>query len=308
MATLRVALIAAETNEYQREQTKAARAAAQQLGIELKIVNIEDNAIEQSQQILTLLQAPVGSRPQGILFEPVGTALAQPARLAASSGVGWVVLNREADYLSSLRESFPKSPMFCVTTSHTEVGRIQGEQIRALLPKGGTVLLIQGPSSNNAAAQRYSGMESAKPASVEVRTVRGHWSEDSGYKAANGWLKLSTSQQLGVKVVAAHNDAMALGAYKAFQEDFGAGRLEAWHDVAFLGCDGLPTVGQSAVQQGILAATVVIPANTGVALEALAKSFRNGMQPLETIFTTPESYPPVTSLKPRMGHSTRGRD
>ena len=134
MRTLKLVLIVAETNEYQREQTKAAHAVAQQLGIDLKIVSIADDAIEQSQQILNLLQAPAGARPDGVLFEPVGTALAQPARLAASTGVGWVVLNREADYLSSLRLSFPKSPMFSVTTSHSEVGRIQGEQIGALDP------------------------------------------------------------------------------------------------------------------------------------------------------------------------------
>ena len=306
MGTLKLVLIVAETNEYQREQTKAAHAVAQQLGIDLKIISIADDAIEQSQQILNLLQATAGARPDGVLFEPVGTALAQPARLAASTGVGWVVLNREADYLSSLRVSFPKSPMFSVTTSHSEVGRIQGEQIGALIPKGGTVLLIQGPSSNNAAAQRYSGMELARPKSVEVRTLRGHWSEDSGYKAASAWLKLSTSQQLDVKVVAAQNDAMALGAHKAFQEDTVAKSREQWLNIAFIGCDGLPGVGQAAVQQGILAATVMIPANAGVALDALVKSLRTGIQPSETIFTTPESYPPVTTLKPKVGHlSTR---
>lgn len=298
MRKLRLALIVAETNEYQREQTKAARGAAEQLGVELEILAIEDDAIVQSQQILKLLHSPAETRSEGILFEPAGTPLAQAAQLAASLGVGWAVLNREADYIASLRKSFPKSPMFSVSTSHADVGRIQGEQIRSLLPRGGTVLLIQGPSSNLAAAQRTTGMELAKPASVEVRTIRGQWSELSGYKAASAWLKLSSSQQLGVKVVAAQNDAMALGARKAFQKMKDEGNRGSWLDVAFIGCDGLPAVGQSAVQEGLLAATVVIAPNAGMALEAMVKALRTGVQPAETISIAPTSHPPASSLRP----------
>ena len=298
MRKLRLALIVAETNEYQREQTKAAVGVARQLGVELEILAIEDDAIVQSQRILKLLQSPAETRCEGILFEPVGTPLAQAAQLAASVGVGWVVLNRGADYIAALRTSFPKTPMFSVSTSHTDVGRIQGEQIRSLLPNGGTVLLIQGPSSNLAAAQRTTGMELAKPASVEVHSIRGHWSELSGYKAANAWLKLSSSQQLGVRVVAAQNDAMALGARKAFQEMKEGGKRGSWLDVAFIGCDGLPAVGQSAVHKGLLAATVVIPPNAGTALEAMVRALRTGVQPAETMFVAPASHPPASSLKP----------
>jgi ABC-type sugar transport system substrate-binding protein len=298
MRNLRLALIVAETNEYQREQTKVARVVAQQLGVELEIVAIADNAIVQSQVILKLLQSSEEARPSGILFEPAGTPLAQAAQLAASSGIGWVVLNRQAEYLASLRQSFPKTPMFSVSTSHTDVGRIQGEQIRSLLPRGGTVLLIQGPSTNLAAVQRTTGMELAKPTSVEVRTLRGQWTELSGFKAASAWLKLSSSQQLGVKVVAAQNDAMVLGAHKAFQEFKGEGNKGSWLDVTFIGCDGLPAVGQAAVRQGLLAATVVTPPNAGQALEALVKALQTGHQPAETILTTPTSHPPAGSLKP----------
>lgn len=298
MRKFRLALVVAETNEYQHEQTKVSQALAPQLDIELEVVPIEDDAITQSQKILNLLQRRPEARPNGILFEPAGTPLAQAARLAASAGVGWVVLNREADYLTSLRQSFPKTPMFSVSTSHIEVGRIQGAQIRALLPLRGTVLLIQGPSTNLAATLRTTGMESTKPASVDVHTIRGRWSELSGYTAAKAWLALSSSPQLGVKVVAAQNDAMALGACKAFHESTAAGSRPSWLDVAFIGCDGLPEVGQAAVRQGLLAATVVIPPNAGTALEALVKALRTGVQPPEIILTTPTSHPPANSLKP----------
>jgi ribose transport system substrate-binding protein len=300
MRTLRLALIVAETNEYQRQQSKAARATAQQLGVELKVVAIQDDAIVQSQQVLQLLQAPKESRPDGILFEPVGTPLSQAARLAASSGVGWVILNRDADYLVSLRASFPKTPMFSVSTSHNEVGRIQGQQMRALLPDGGIVLLIQGPSSNPAASQRTTGLEMVKPASIELRTLRGHWSEQSGYKVVSQWLQLSTSQRLDLKVVAAQNDAMALGALKAFQEFLGSpAGSSSPRNIAFLGCDGLPDVGQAAVRQGLLAATVVTPANAGDAVDILVRALRTGIQPEESTLTNPVSYPPTDSLSPR---------
>jgi ABC-type sugar transport system substrate-binding protein len=98
----------------------------------------------QSQEVLKLLHSPAEIRPDAILFEPVGTALAQAAKIAVSKGVGWVVLNRQVDYLSELRRE-SSTPLFCVSTNHDEVGRIQGEQIVKLLPRRGGVLTSTDP-------------------------------------------------------------------------------------------------------------------------------------------------------------------
>ena len=70
-----------------------------------------------------------------------------------AAGIGWVILNREAEYIPELRR-LGTAPSFAVSSNHLEIGRIQGLQMAALLPKGGNVIYIQGPSDNPAAKQR----------------------------------------------------------------------------------------------------------------------------------------------------------
>src|SRR5207302_6309562 len=135
------------------------------------------------------------AHPDGIIFEPVGgTALPQVARAAAAAGIGWVVLNRDVEYVTELRKAY-RVPIFSITSDHEEIGRIQGRQFAALLPNGGSVLYIEGPAESTAAKQRTSGMYESKPAEVQVKVMRGNWTEASAYKAVSSWLRLSTSQQ-----------------------------------------------------------------------------------------------------------------
>jgi len=298
MKSLRFALLAVENNDFQAEQVRAARSAADRLGVHLQVIHIEHDAVRQSDEILKLLQSDSPVRPDGILFEPVGTPLAQAARVAASSGVGWVVLNRESvDYISSLRQD-PRIAIFSISANHAEVGRVQGEQIARLLPKGGCVLYIQGPSDNEASARRAVGMQAAKPANVELRVLKGLWTKESAHKAVSSWLKLSIAQQLPLGAVAAQNDAMALGAREAFQEYSTQVIADRWRKLPFIGCDGLPDSGQAAVRTGLLAATVVIPPNAGRAVEVLASALQTGAQPPQCILTEPTSFPALSSLKP----------
>ena len=42
--------------------------------------------------------------------------------------------------------------------------------------------------------------------------MKAQWTEASAYKAINAWLRLSTSQQSHIDLIAAHNDAMVMGA------------------------------------------------------------------------------------------------
>ena len=298
MKDLRFTLLVVENNDYQTEQVISAQAAANRLGIQLQIIHTEHDALVQADQVLKLVQSEPGKRPDGILFEPVGTSLAQAARVAASHGVGWVVLNRESvDYFDSLRRQY-STPIFSMTISHTEVGRIQAEQVARLLPHGGAVLYVQGPSDNEASKQRCAGMMAAKPANVELRALRGLWTEESAHHAVSQWLGLSIAKELGVGVVAAQNDAMALGARRAFQEEAIGAIRDRWLHLLFIGCDGLPSTGQAAVRRGLLTATVIIPANAGQAIEVLASSLRKSEQPPPCILTEASSYPPTSALKP----------
>ena len=55
--------------------------------------------------------------------DTVRTALQQVAKAAAAAGVGWVVLNHEADYILELRRMY-KVPVFAVSADHVEIGSL----------------------------------------------------------------------------------------------------------------------------------------------------------------------------------------
>jgi ribose transport system substrate-binding protein len=294
MANLRfVVSLTNDDNDYQVEQATAAREAARRLAVDVEIVHANNDPIEQSQQILKFVQASSASkRPDAILVEPLGTPLPQAAHAAAAAGIGWALLNREADYIRELRKTC-KAPVFTISSDHEEIGRIQGRQFGALLPHGGIVLYIQGPGE--AAAARTRGMMETKPANIQTRTLRGNWTETSAEHAVKSWLRLSTSRNERIDVVGAQDDSMAMGARKAFEESSGMER-EKWLSLSFTGCDGLPKTGQSWVRSGLLKATVVVPANTGLALELLVKAIRTGAMPPEIAFTAVTSFPSIEAL------------
>src|SRR5271167_988 len=224
-------------NDYQVEQASSAEQAAKKCNVDLQILYADNDAINQSTQILKAIQAAPEERPQGIVFEPVGgTALPQVARAAITANIGWAVLNRDANYIPDLRQ-ISKAPIFCVSSDHVEIGRIQGRQVAALLPKGGSILYIQGPSENSAAKERLLGMQEAKPANVQITILKGQWTEESAQRSVRSWLKLTTTKKATIDLVAAQDDSMAIGARKAFQELPSEMEKERWLAVPFLGCD-----------------------------------------------------------------------
>jgi ribose transport system substrate-binding protein len=288
-------------NDYQIEQAQSAEQAAKKLGVDAQIIFADNDAINQSTQILKAIQAPAETRPDAIVFEPVGgTALPQVARAAAAAKIGWAVLNRDANYVAELRQT-SAAPVFSVSSDHLEIGRIQGRQFAALLPQGGSVLYIQGPSENSAAKERTAGMQETKPANIQLTLLRGQWTEDSAQRAVRSWLMLSTSQKMAVDLIGAQDDSMAMGARKAFQELTNEADREKWLALPFTGCDGLPKTGQTWVRSGLLAATVFVPPNTGQAMEMFVQAIQHGKQPPERALTMPASIPPLDELSPRKG-------
>src|SRR5260370_27926621 len=80
---------------------------------------------------------------------------------------------------------------------------------------------------------RVAGMESTKPANVQMRTLPGKLTEPSGYDAVVNWLSLSTARTSPVKLVAAHNDNMAMGARRAFAERMTGDERERWSKLPY---------------------------------------------------------------------------
>src|SRR5262249_51245269 len=162
-------------------------------GVDLQILFAKNDTITQSTQLLRAIQSEPAMRPEGVLLEPVGgTALPQVARAACNAGIAWGVLNNVPDYLTDLRKAAPV-PVFAVGTDHAEIGRIAARQCAALLPRGGNVLYIQGPSEHVAAKQRTAAIQPLLPANIRLTSLRGNWTEEGAAKSVTSWLKLTAS-------------------------------------------------------------------------------------------------------------------
>ena len=283
-----------EDNDYQQMQAAAAEEAARRLGVNLQIMYAQNDALNQSDQLLSIIQSKSAIKPNAILLEPVGTGLEQVARAAVKAGIGWVVMNRDVDYLTELR--MHSVPVFAVSSDHEEIGRLQGKQMQNLVPNGGHVLYIEGPSSSDAAPRRTRGMLQTKPANVQLRSMKGQWTETSGHKVVTSFLQLSVSRELAVSAVVCQNDAMAMGARKAFEERTTGQERQRWLNIPYVGVDGLPQTGQAWVNSHLLAGTIVVPPNSAIALEMMVKALQTGITPQERTLTAPIPYPPLVRL------------
>ena len=283
-----------DENDYQRQQAAAAQEAAIRLGLDLQTVFAANDAIHQSQQLLDVIQARNGG-VNGILVEPASrTAFPKVAEAAVKAGIGWVVLNGEADYLHELRSS-SNVPVFAVSADNHEIGRIQGRQLSALLPAGGSVLYLQGPSLSTVTEQRAAGMRETKPENINARVLKSaNWTEEGGFNAVASWLRLSTSAREQVNLVQAQNDFLALGARRAMEESSNGKELKS--NLPFLGVDGLERTGQAWVRQGLLTATIIVPPTTSNALDALVASLERGISPAERTLVESKSFPSQQKL------------
>jgi ribose transport system substrate-binding protein len=286
-----------EENDYQLEQAASARRAAEGLPVELQILFAGNDTITQSTQILRAIQGNPTTRPDAVILEPVGTALSQVARAACAAGIGWGVLNNVPEYLSELQKG-ARAPIFSMSTDQEEIGRIQGRQFAALLPRGGTVLYIQGPSEHFAAKQRTVGMQGALPSNIRITTLRANWTAQGAARSVSSWLKLTAAGRLRVDLVSAQNDLMALAARRVFQETSDLTERDRWLSLPFTGCDGLLKTGQAWVREGLLIATVIMPPSSGEALRLMLNFLAKPDHVQQRNLLAPESFPALDQLRP----------
>jgi ABC-type sugar transport system substrate-binding protein len=289
-----VASFLTQDQEYQRLQADDARQAASREGLRIDVLFADNNAVLQIQQLYGAIHAAPEDRPCAIVAETVaGEGLERVARKAAASGIGWVLINRTVPYLEQLRAQFPQLPIASVGTDQVEVGRIQGAQLKVVAPRGSAVLYVTGPRDTSVAQERLTGLQEALGAAgLEPKVLEGRWTEASGAEAVGRWRRLDTSRGVAVAALACQNDAMAVGASRALQDQPGD-RLP--RRVAVLGCDGLPEGGRKLVDTGALTATIVTPSNGGPAVHLVARALR-GASPPASLRLAPAAYPSMDEL------------
>lgn len=137
-------------------------------------------------------------------------------------------------------------------------------------------------------------MMETKPQNVQVRVLSGQWTESSAYQATISLMRLRTSRESRIDLVCAQNDVMALGVRKALKE-----LMPDWSWIPFIGVDGMAATGQRWVSESLLAATIVVPTNSDIALEMLKQALVTRIQPQEQTWVKPKSYPEMEKLTPK---------
>jgi ribose transport system substrate-binding protein len=295
MKHLRVVVSLPNDNAYQHEQGMLAKSTAERLGLDLQVTRADDDSITQSQQLLEIIQSKPEARPNALIVEPVTrTGLRRVAEAAVAEGIAWVISNSDVDYVKQLRKS-PRIPVFTVTQGQHEIGRLQGQQLAALLPQGGSVLYIQGPSTSSVAIQRHEGIESTKPRNVQLTTLRSKWSEESAFQSVGAWLRMATSRPEKFYLVAGQTHELALGARKAFQTITDQEQQKSWLALPLLGI-GITSQVKQLVDGHVLAAVVITSTTTELALTMLVRAIESQVQPPERTFVETSSYPDLKKL------------
>src|SRR5260370_36164634 len=111
------------------------------------------------------------------------------AHAAARIGVGWVVLLRWSDYVVDLRDAFRQLPIFVVMPDQTAIGRIQAQQFKALLHRGGEDVYIRGPLGTSSAVRRFDAVhQEPKGSPITLFTPNSDWKVAGSANAMEEWL------------------------------------------------------------------------------------------------------------------------
>jgi ABC-type sugar transport system substrate-binding protein len=279
-----------ENDHYQLLQEEAALDAGRRRGLLAEVAWAP--AFDQLRVLKKRLLEP--SPVDAVVVEPASRSSTELFLRELRGRTGLVLLNA----WSPLVEEAPRSwgaglPFGTVSTDHAAIGRLQGEQLLRLA-RGGAVLCVTGPRRSSAAQERLEALRSAVGAEVELAdTEAGEWIEAAGIMAFGDWYRVYKSRNPRLAAVAAQSDELAVGVGSAIRALGDAAHRAALGSARLLGVDACPAYGRRLVDEGTLSASVVNPANTGLAIDLLQRFWAEG-RPIELrSFTRPSPYPPA---------------
>ncbi|MGH9763999.1 MAG: sugar ABC transporter substrate-binding protein, partial [Blastocatellia bacterium] len=270
--TLAICLPHDQANQYQQMIVSDARKTAEKVGFAVAPYFGDGQAIVQVRQVYDCLRSAPLRLIDAIIAMPVtDNSLNRVAIDAVRAGLGWICLHRQMACLGDLRREFPALPISTVGPDQREIGRIQGRQFRALLPAGGRVLYVQGNAATSSARARLEGMkETISEAGIEIDLLEGNWSAEDAERTVTGWLRMVMSGKTRLDLIGCQNDEMAVGAKRAIDSVAAyLGRPEI-AAIRITGCNGLPDFGRRWVNEGKMAATIIMPSSGVAAVELIA--------------------------------------
>ena len=210
--------------------------------VTFQLKDAHDDSRVQQQQIQEFLN-------EGVNLLIVSANQAEPitpvVEEAFNRGIPVVILDRRTT--SKLYTAY-------VGGNNLEVGEAAGRYIGSLLGGRGAMLEVLGAAGSSPAADRHRGLMQGLRSFPGVRVVgqvQGNWQRASVLRQLPAVLRAHPE----VRLIFAHNDRMALGAYQVCKQ------LGLDQRVRVIGVDGLagPQGGINLVQDGVIAATLLYP-------------------------------------------------
>jgi ribose transport system substrate-binding protein len=280
-----------EVNHYQLLQEETARSEGRRLGVDVELSFAP--GFDQLRVLKRRLLDTATGAVDAVVTEPANSSTLDLVMAELRGKAGLVILNAWSASLEAAAAGWGNSlPFGTVGTDHTRVGEIQGRQVKALLPQGGRALYVTGPLRSSAAQQRLEGLKSQLGAGIRLEEISaGQWTESDGIVAFNDWYRVAKARDPIVPVVAAGNDELALGARRACEALANPEHRSALLAARFLGVDACPTFGQKLIADKQLFASVLTPANTGLALGHLHRYWSHGTPVPLRSFTEARAFP-----------------
>ena len=225
--------LSTQNNPYFVELKDGAQKAAKDAGVQLVVVDAQDDPARQISSVEDLIQ----KRVSVILLNPTdSSALAGAVQSAQRANIPVITLDRGVDGAEVASH---------IASDNIAGGKMAADFLARQLNGKGNVIELQGVAGTSAARERGKGFDDAI-AGTGLKIVA---QQPANFDRAQG---LSVSENLlqgntDVQAIFAQNDEMALGAVQAL-----AGKDKK---ILVVGFDGTPD-GKAAVQNGTMAATV----------------------------------------------------
>ncbi|MFB1081655.1 ribose ABC transporter substrate-binding protein RbsB [Jeotgalibacillus sp. JSM ZJ347] len=234
---------------------EGAEAQAEEAGMEITVVDAQDDPAKQASDIEDLIQQGVDI----ILVNPTDSAaVATAIESANNADIPVITVDRSAEGGEVVTH---------IASDNVEGGRLAGNFIIEELGGSGNVVELEGISGSSAARERGEGFnEVIGESDIEIVA-----NQTANFDRAEGLSVMENIIQSGAEfdAVFAHNDEMALGAVEALE-------AAGMSDVMVVGFDATNDA-VAAVEEGTMAATVAQkPNEIGISAIDTAQAVLNG--------------------------------
>jgi hypothetical protein len=276
---------------YQDLQGRTAQAGAKAVGVDVEVVF--SSAFGQYRVIRKRLSDT--ARPlDAVITEPATVTNMELILKDLQGRTGVVLVNAWDPLVETYHRGWGSEfPFGTISMPHTKFGELQGRQVSSVVPEGGSILVVTGPSRSSAAVERLQGLKSTVRSDIHVFDIEGgQWNETEGALAFGSWYGVFKSRRETIAAVVGQSDDLAVGARQAAVAVVNPEHARMFAQAKYFGVGAVPGFGKEKVDDGTLFASIVAPPNVGTAIDLLHQFWATRRHlPLRS-FSDVVPYPP----------------